>query len=65
MNGAKKRLQRFIYNSSECDDDTFAFVFPSNADGVPDQEDFFRKNQKEQYVVYAPPPRCFMVFLMP
>ena len=26
---------RFIYNSSECDDDTFAFVFPSNADGVP------------------------------
>eukprot|EP00913_Durusdinium_trenchii_P010434 g9781.t2 len=45
----------FIYNTSECDENTFAFVFPSGSNGVPDLVDTFRKNQKGQYVVYVCP----------
>jgi len=45
----------FIYNSSTCDDDTFAFVYPTAFDGVPDLQDAFRKNQKGQFVVYICP----------
>ena len=45
---------RFLYNSTMCTEDTFAFVFPAGNDGVPDLKDNFRKNQKGQYVVYVP-----------
>jgi len=43
-----------MYNHTACDGDTFAFVFPSGSDGVPELEGSFRKNQKGQYVIYAP-----------
>lgn len=45
----------FMYNHSACDEDTFAFVFPSGSDGVPELQGSFRKNQKGQYVIYVCP----------
>jgi len=45
----------FMYNHTACDGDTFAFVFPSGSDGVPELEGSFRKNQKGQYVIYVCP----------
>ena len=44
-----------MYNHSACDQDTFAFVFPSGSDGVPELQGSFRKNQKGQYVIYVCP----------
>ena len=43
----------FLYNASDCDDSTFAFVYPSTFDGVPDLQGAFRRNQKGQPVVYV------------
>ena len=49
------RVEEFIYNASSCDEDIFAFVYPSAFDGVPDLKGSFRKNQKGQFVVYMCP----------
>eukprot|EP00435_Cladocopium_sp_Y103_P052723 s418_g16.t1 len=53
--GMNSRESTFMYNHSACDEDTFAFVFPSGSDGVPELQGSFRKNQKGQYVIYVCP----------